>query len=314
MPNQELLDFIKESKSADQSDEQIKSTLLANGWKEADINDGFRAATNFNVEPVEKKSYKKLIFSIVVIIILLAGGAFGYYKYVYNKPAETAKPQPTSTPPCDNYQCLISAASQCQPISTTISYSGVPFPLDPEISGSGQMKYEIKKSSKTDSCVLVFSNPVASLSISDKGRKAALASGMTDAQITAQLQTMNDSYKSVAGMQTTCSSNTNAIVSLLTDTVTNMNDGTLKVDVKINLNETTYTTSSGLKLVCTDTSPRQLANTSTTIKDTACATQKGLATTVTDADTACLENQIDLGTITGPLKMNDKYPQCCVSR
>lgn len=317
MPNQELVDFIKKSKSTGQTDEQIKSTLLTNGWQETDINDGFRAATGLNMEPVEKKSYKKIISIIAVIVILLAGGAFGYYKYVYNKPVETAKSQPTSTPSvassCDNYQCLISAASQCQPISVTISYSGIPFPLNPNMSVSGQTKYEIKKSSGVNDCILTFSSSVTSLSISDKGRKTALAQGMTDAQITAQLQTMNDSMKSVAETQTTCPSNASAISTYLTDA----KNGTSRVEVKGGLTgqATTYTTSAGQKLVCTTASPAgQLANTSVTIKDTECAAQKGSATAITDAGTACSKNQIDLGTIIGNLKMNDKYPQCCASK
>jgi len=56
MPNQELLDYIKESKKTGQTDEQIKSVLIANGWQEADINNGFRAVISPR-KTVSKKKY-----------------------------------------------------------------------------------------------------------------------------------------------------------------------------------------------------------------------------------------------------------------
>ena len=211
---------------------------------------------------------------------------------------------------CDNFQCLITAASQCQPISVIVAYSGLPFPLNPDMSVSGQTKYEIKKLSGVNNCSLSFSSLSTFFSISDKGRKDALASGITDTQITTQLQIMNDSFKSVAGMQTTCPSNSSAIVDYLTD----QERGSFKIEVKSNLTEqtSTYTTSSGKKLVCEDTSLRQPANTSVTITDTQCSAQKGFYTGITDTGTACSENYVDIGTIIGGVKLNGKYPQCCV--
>ena len=56
MPNQELLDYIKESKKTGQTDEQIKSVLIANGWQEADINNGFWAV----ISPRKTVSKKKI--------------------------------------------------------------------------------------------------------------------------------------------------------------------------------------------------------------------------------------------------------------
>lgn len=103
-----------------------------------------------------------------------------------------------------------------------------------------------------NSCTLIFSSPVTIFSISDKGRAAALAKGMTDAQITAQLQTMNDSMKSVAGSPTTCPSNASAISAYLTDMKDN--DGLVKSESKstsFGQSTTIFTTSSGQKLACT---------------------------------------------------------------
>jgi len=152
---------------------------------------------------------------------------------------------------CDNYQCLITAASVCQPILVTISYTDIPFPLNPDMSASGQTKYEIKKASGLNDCILIFSSPIAVLSVSDEGRQAALNNGMTDNQINDQLQTMNNSLKSVSDVKTTCQSNASIISEYLTDA----KNGNTKVEGKVNSagQTTTYTTSSGQKLACTVT-------------------------------------------------------------
>lgn len=111
MPNQELIDFIKKSKAAGQTDEQVKSALKQSGWQETDIDDGFKSisisapAQNYsdvlyrnkqgsNFEVSENKSSKKLVVAIIVIFILLAGGAFGFY--YFNK-FETLPAAPSKT-------------------------------------------------------------------------------------------------------------------------------------------------------------------------------------------------------------------------
>ena len=202
------------------------------------------------------------IIIMIIIVGVLAVAAGGYFVAV-KRPTSVVSPQtqmpplneykmapPTAPATCDNYQCLISAAAQCQPISVIVSYSGMPSPFLSGMLVSGQTKYEIKKSSGVNDCVLVFSSPVTVFSISNKGREAALAKGMTDAQITAQLQTMNDSLKSVVGIQT-CPSNTSAISAYLTDMKDN--GGNLKIESKVNSTgqTTTYTASAGQKLICT---------------------------------------------------------------
>jgi hypothetical protein len=155
---------------------------------------------------------------------------------------------------CDNYDCLIAAASQCQPISAIISYSEIPFPLNPDMFASGQTKYEIKKSSGANDCILIISFLSASFTISDKGREAALAQGMTDAQINAQLQTMNDSLQSVAGRQTICPSNASIITTYLTDSKNYLESGNFQFEMSVGSSEATvtYTLSSGQKLICTN--------------------------------------------------------------
>jgi hypothetical protein len=344
----ELQTYIRQQLGAGVTKDAIKQNLSVNGWNSQDLDEAFLSINNPQSSQVATPSIvssgHKMMLVIVIVFLLLvcAGGAFAAYHYgLFNKlftPTTDQLPVDTTTETstiinntesvittsqvetqntvCDNYQCLIAAASKCQPISVNISYSGFPFPFDPNISMSWQQKYEIKKSSGVNDCSLIFSFPVVYFSISDEGRKAELALGkITDAQINTQLQTMNDSTKSATGIQMSCLSSTKAIVDYLTDAMTNMKTGDITFDISSDLNgNTTYTTTSGQKLVCADTSPKQPANTSVKITDEKCLIQKGVATAIAEAGTACLENQIDLGTIVGNMKMNGKYPQCCVSK
>ena len=346
MINQQMLDYIKQQMQQGVSQEQIKNSLTANGWQSQDIEEGFNkiAATPnlYSTAPVATSSGAwKIIAGVIIGVAVLGGGAYLASQTIF-KSKETPKisnevsNQPSTETPvntttsqssqqsaaqsqsqnpenknCDNYQCLITAATQCQPITTTISYSNLPFPLNPDMLTAGKTQYEIKKSSDTNNCTLIFSSPETTFSISEKGRQAALAQGMTDAQIAAQLQTMNSSVNSEVATksQTTCPSNANAIVSYLTD----MQNGTQ--NVQSNGQTATYTTSAGQKLICTITLPAgQPANTSATITDANCAAKNGKATAVTNSGAACYNDQTDLGTIVGSLKINGKYPQCCVSK
>jgi len=212
---------------------------------------------------------------IVIGILLLfigAGSVFAAYHYgLFTLPLKSATTSPaesttasstvtTSTATatntvCDNYQCLIAAASQCQPLSVIISYS-----MEPTIGfyASGQIKYEIKKSSGVNDCTLIYSSPVTSLSISDEGRAAALAKGMTDAQIIAEMQTINNSLKSEAGIHITCPSDTSVISAYLTDSKSNparnIASGIWYGGKSTIGQPRNFTTSSGQKLACTVTS------------------------------------------------------------
>ena len=229
---------------------------------------------------------------------------------------------------CDNYDCLIVAASRCQSISGTVSYFNIPAVLlpFPDFSVSGQTKYEIKKPSGINECMLIISPVMSSFSISEEGRKNLLAEGITNDQINTDLQAMNKSLELIAEEQTTCSSSAAIITSFLTDQkkLTTVTDpvkemGFWGIAVKASLfsgqKTVTYTLSSGQKLECKVIVSRQAANTSTTISIEECTNQEGHATPVNDDGTACRESETDLGTIIGSgIKMNNKNPQCCVAK
>lgn len=151
----------------------------------------------------------------------------------------------------DNWQCLISAANQCQSVSGVVSYNNVPNPLIPWLLNSGRTKYEIKKS--VNSCTVVSSIISASLALSAEGRSKALADGSTNAEIDARLKTMNGSFKDVIGLPTTCTASGSTIASYLTDAKsgnTGSGEFSFSTDFSSTSSQSTVTTSSGQKLTC----------------------------------------------------------------
>lgn len=293
MLNQQLLDFIKLQIQKGLDRETISKELLANGWNLQDIEEGFNAI-NGGIQPstlipkppiisstpttfLKEKSHSgRNIFLLVLVIFLLAGGALGYYfkndlinlpvikdffpvkeiALVKTEPLTPTIPTPTIPTSvslntnCSDYDCLISAAKQCQPVSGIISYSGVPNPLSDTFLMSGQNKYEIIKSpSVSNNCTFVYSSLTSTFNVSDKGHKTLLAQGMTETQITSQLKTMNESLKSIIGLKNTCVSNAGTIAAYITDA----KNGNL--DSSTSGSTTTYTISSGQKLICTAEQP-----------------------------------------------------------
>lgn len=103
MLNQQLIDYIKKARETGLPDEQIRASLINNGWQPNDVEEGFKSfvspvSSMPTVSPTEKSysgdvygnkpttiiggkssSNKKLIFAVVIILVLLAGGAGAYY-------------------------------------------------------------------------------------------------------------------------------------------------------------------------------------------------------------------------------------------
>ncbi len=229
-----------------------------------------------------QKSHKGLIVLIVVVLLLIAGGVSVYVFRDNLKTLPLIKKffpvqaivgeVPVVPPPvvvhaevpviqvvtnCDNsYDCLITAATMCQPISGITSYS-MPNPFFQTLDQSGQTKYEIKSSQDLNSCTLVYSLLSSSFSISDANRKLTISEGTTNAQIDAQLKQMNASFTDSFKVPTTCVSNKNIIISYLTDLKDRPGTGDSNISIKSNpngpgtINIITHTTSTGQKLICT---------------------------------------------------------------
>ncbi|MCX6793451.1 MAG: hypothetical protein NTY12_05565 [Candidatus Falkowbacteria bacterium] len=97
MVNQQLVDYVKQQKQLNMSDDQIKIILLSKGWQQSDVDDAFKAivspalAFKFPGADVgqsgsrENKFLNKkllLITSVVIVFLLLLGGsAFAYFKF-----------------------------------------------------------------------------------------------------------------------------------------------------------------------------------------------------------------------------------------
>lgn len=104
MVNQELLDFIKKSKEAGQTDGQIKSALTASGWQSSDIEEAFRtidippqdSTLLYGKPTVQKPKQSPLkVFLLAVILFVIGASTIGYFVLI-RKSAVTSTPTNTT--------------------------------------------------------------------------------------------------------------------------------------------------------------------------------------------------------------------------
>jgi hypothetical protein len=82
--NKELQNYIKLSREAGLSDEQIKQELLESkvGWTEEDINQAFKLDTSsISSQTSKPKSFWKYVLILGIVVVLGAGASFGYYHF-----------------------------------------------------------------------------------------------------------------------------------------------------------------------------------------------------------------------------------------
>ncbi len=97
MVNQQLLDYIKQQSQQGTNNEQIKQSLLANGWQNADIEEAFNSinypaqsqpASNFsNKAPVQ--IWKIIVASLIGVVVV--GGGIYFASQTFFKSKETPK-------------------------------------------------------------------------------------------------------------------------------------------------------------------------------------------------------------------------------
>ena len=78
MTNQQLLDFIKQQKQQGVSNEEIKKSLLSNGWQSTDVEEAFgipSISQQVSAQP-KKRRWKKIILIIIAVIIILIAALF----------------------------------------------------------------------------------------------------------------------------------------------------------------------------------------------------------------------------------------------
>lgn len=81
MINQQIIDYIKQQIQQGISQEQIKNSLMANGWQPQDIEEGFNkiatASNAYSTVPVAASSGTwKIIMAVIVGVAVLGGGAY----------------------------------------------------------------------------------------------------------------------------------------------------------------------------------------------------------------------------------------------
>ena len=101
MVNQQMLDYIKQQMQQGLSREQIKSSLMANGWQAQDIEECFNNINTPNIPatystaPVAASSGAwKIIAGIVIGVAVLGGGAYLASQTIF-KSEETPTQQPS---------------------------------------------------------------------------------------------------------------------------------------------------------------------------------------------------------------------------
>ena len=102
MPNQQLIDYIKQAQTAKQTEEQIRTALLNAGWPEKDVNDALASlfsTAQLTIVNTSKFNKPIIIVTFLVTVLFIVSGGFAYYFYVY-KPAQQeqvkAEPQEQS--------------------------------------------------------------------------------------------------------------------------------------------------------------------------------------------------------------------------
>jgi len=98
MPNQQLIDYIKQAQAAGQSKEQIRSALLGAGWQGKDVDDALSGAVfpAQSVTPGASHPSKLIIIAVsLAAVLFIAGGGFAYWYFAYEPKQEVIQTQIT---------------------------------------------------------------------------------------------------------------------------------------------------------------------------------------------------------------------------
>jgi hypothetical protein len=80
MVNQQLLDYIRQQTQQGINNEQIKQSLLANGWQASDIDEAF-GQQQMPIQP-KKRKWKKIVLIIIGVIVLLIIGLLSLPRFL----------------------------------------------------------------------------------------------------------------------------------------------------------------------------------------------------------------------------------------
>ena len=289
MPNQQLLDYIDFKIKSGTPNDEIKKLLLESGWKQEDIDAGFVYLSNQNQNKNNTEFVRKSpnagtgILVFIILFLLLAVGAFAAYKYYYlpsknivnnnvlNQSNSTTSATTvatsstneivaTTSSTCNNYDCLIAAASQCQPITAIIDFKTTN-PIFPFIKISGKAKTIIKQGGSLAKCEFISSFVGLEATSSQTEKDKLLAQGATladQSDIDFALQEYKKSFKNMDPVENVCQSSTSATLQYFKDL---KNEKIKHVDITQDPTTDTgtasstiiYTTSLGQKITCVNT-------------------------------------------------------------
>lgn len=163
---------------------------------------------------------------------------------------------------CDNnWECLISAANNCQSASGIITFTDYPNPFFEGLYHSGQTKYDITL--QNQKCLLIYYPLTASVRMSAEAKNQALSQGITENELQSQLDAINESVKVSLGLKTTCESDPSTVAAFLSDQ-RNGGTGDASFTFRGNLSASTggsiFKTSIGKELVCSSEQPKAQIN------------------------------------------------------
>ena len=171
MVNQQLLDYIKQQIQQGVSREQIKSSLMTNGWQSADVEEAFNSI-NYSAQGQQVSSFSnkspvsawKIVTAFLIGVVVIGGGIYFANKTLFkseetskvsnevsdqsatNKPTENVTPseQPTEQPQPQNPEIVFAdKLNSCTKYKTTFKHPFTGEMLEKEILGivNGKCNY-----------------------------------------------------------------------------------------------------------------------------------------------------------------------------
>lgn len=106
MINQQILDYIKQQAQQGVGREQIKSSLMTNGWQSADVEEAFNLIntqgqlSQSDIAQQPKNFNKTALLAVIVIgVLVIGGGVMGYFAFIGDDKAVTPPPSVSFNPP-----------------------------------------------------------------------------------------------------------------------------------------------------------------------------------------------------------------------
>lgn len=253
MINQQLLDYIKQQVLQGVNREQIKSSLMTNGWQASDIEEGFSAASS----PVPPSQYLnssinaptkiwKILAASLVGLVVIGGGIYFVTQTFFKSEGKSILSNEATQPPIEKTELPTSANETPANITTTetarpqiincgtsvnfqksdcffnaaksCSLAKITDTIQYDLFGlitETITFYEIK-GWQENKCVFYIKSMGGKATFSQEAIQQALNSGATNEEIKQQEQETSNMAKLTIGRDGTCKfANTNDLISLL---------------------------------------------------------------------------------------------------